>query len=186
MLSAWSPVSSQNGRDGTIGPDRPPGHVRDIRPEDCAAVLALVKALARYERAEGAVEMTEANLRAALFGPAPKVFGLVCEDNGQVVGTAIYFFNFSTWTGRHGLYLEDLFVLPGHRGKGLGRDLLRALARRAIDAGCARLEWSVLDWNAPAIGFYLSLGATAMDDWTVFRLSGERLGQLAGEPVPVD
>lgn len=155
--------------------------VREAGPDDCAAMLGLVRALASYERAEDAVEMTEPGLRSALFGADPKVFALVAEDEGVVVGTAIYFVNFSTWTGRHGLYLEDLFVLPEHRGHGLGRALLSALAARALALGCGRLEWAVLDWNEPAIGFYRSLGAQAMDEWTTYRVSGLALSRLAGD-----
>ena len=127
--------------------------------------------------------MTEEQLRAALFGPKPATYALVAEVDGRVVGFALYFLNFSTWEGTHGLYLEDLFVEPDHRGSGLGRALLAALAAIARDRGYARVEWSVLDWNQPSIDFYTRLGAVPMDEWTVFRLTGPRwtgsLGELA-------
>ena len=158
--------------------------VRAATVADTGPIVSLVRALARYEKAEHAVEMTEDALRAALFGPQPKVFALVADEAGAVVGMAVYFFSFSTWTGRHGLYLEDLFVLPEHRRHGAGRALVAALAARAVAAGCARLEWAVLDWNQPAIDFYGSLGAVAMDEWTTFRLSGASLARLAEEGAP--
>jgi GNAT superfamily N-acetyltransferase len=158
--------------------------VRSATPADVADILSLVHALARYERAAGAVEMTEAALGSALFGAEPRVFALVAEDGGTVVGMAVYFFSFSTWTGRHGLYLEDLFVLPEHRRRGAGRSLMAALAATALAAGCRRLEWAVLDWNEPAIDFYKSLGAVPMEEWTVFRLSGAALAGLASGRSP--
>jgi GNAT superfamily N-acetyltransferase len=153
--------------------------IRDAVETDVAELLRLVRELARFEQAPDAVEATEEDLRRALFGPEPKVFALVAEDARAVVGMAIYFVSFSTWTGRNGLYLEDLFVVPERRSAGLGRELMTALAVRAVELGCARLEWSVLDWNAAAIGFYRSLGAIALDDWTTFRLTGPSLAELA-------
>lgn len=149
--------------------------IRDAQPSDTGELLRLIKALALYEKEPEAVQATESDLRRALFGPDPKVFAMVAEVDGAVVGIAIYFLSFSTWTGRHSLYLEDLFVEPGFRGRGLGRDLVAALARKALDLGCARMEWAVLDWNEPAIGFYRALGARPMDGWTLYRLSGEPL-----------
>jgi GNAT superfamily N-acetyltransferase len=141
-------------------------------------VVDLVRQLARYERSEDAVQATEEDFRRALFCTSPQVFALVAEAEGKVIGIAVYFVSFSTWTGRHGLYLEDLFVVPEHRSRGVGRALLGSLAARALDRGCARLEWAVLDWNRPAIDFYRSLGAIANDDWTTFRLSGAALAEV--------
>lgn len=144
------------------------------------ALLALVHELAEYERARHEVQADDAALRTALFGPAPKVYAHVAEVDGEVVGFALWFYNFSTWLGRHGIYLEDLFVRPAARGRGLGQALLTELARIAVAEGCGRVEWWVLDWNAPAQGFYRSLGAEPMDEWTVWRLTGEALARLGG------
>lgn len=153
--------------------------IRDATRGDTGDLLRLVRALAAYEKEPDAVEATEADLERALFCPHPKVFAVVAQADGATVGMALYFLSFSTWTGRHSLYLEDLFVEPGHRGRGLGRALLTDLARRAEELDCARMEWSVLDWNQPAIDFYLSMGARPMDDWTVYRLSGQALARAA-------
>jgi GNAT superfamily N-acetyltransferase len=153
--------------------------IRDATPTDTAALLKLIRDLAAYEKEPDAVEATEADLDRALFGPDPKVFAAVADQDGRVVGLALYFFTFSTWTGRHSLYLEDLIVDPSQRGRGLGRALVSELAARAVAQGCARMEWSVLDWNQPAIGFYRSLGARPMDGWTVYRLDGDSLGRVA-------
>jgi len=162
-----------------LGPARPEGVlVRDAVPDDVGQVVDLVRQLARYERCEDAVQATEEDFRRALFCTSPQVFALVAEAEGKVIGIAVYFVSFSTWTGRHGLYLEDLFVVPEHRSRGVGRALLGSLAARALDRGCARLEWAVLDWNRPAIDFYRSLGAIANDDWTTFRLSGAALAEV--------
>ena len=162
-----------------MGPARPEGVlVRDAVPDDVGQVVDLVRQLARYERSEDAVQATEADFQRVLFCTSPQVFALVAEAEGKVIGIAVYFVSFSTWTGRHGLYLEDLFVVPGHRSRGVGRALLGSLAARALDRGCARLEWAVLDWNQPAIDFYRSLGAIANDDWTTFRLSGAALAEV--------
>jgi len=162
-----------------LGPARPEGVlVRDAVPDDVGQVVDLVRQLARYERSEDAVQATEEDLRRALFCTSPQVFALVAEAEGKVIGIAVYFVSFSTWTGRHGLYLEDLFVVPEHRSRGVGRALLGSLAARALDRGCARVEWAVLDWNRPAIDFYRSLGAIANDDWTTFRLSGAALAEV--------
>ena len=152
--------------------------VRDAVPDAVGQVVDLVRQLARYERSEDAVQATEEDLRRALFCTSPQVFALVAEAEGKVIGIAVYFVSFSTWTGRHGLYLEDLFVVPEHRSRGVGRALLGSLAARALDRGCARVEWAVLDWNQPAIDFYRSLGAIANDDWTTFRLSGAALAEV--------
>jgi GNAT superfamily N-acetyltransferase len=141
-------------------------------------ILSLVHDLARYEREPDAVEATEERLRTALFAESPSVFCDVADVDGDVVGFALWFLSFSTWLGRHGIYLEDLFVRPNQRGSGIGRALLEVLARRCVERGYGRLEWSVLDWNEPALGFYRALGAEAMDEWTVHRLSGDALARL--------
>ena len=157
--------------------------VRRAQPADSAAMVGLIRALAAYERAEDQVVIDDRQLAGALFGPAPRLFAHVAECQGEVVGMAIWFVNFSTWTGRHGIYLEDLFVHPSFRQRGAGRALLSALAQVAVAQGYTRVEWAVLDWNEPAIGFYRRLGAVALDDWTIFRLAGAPLGTLAaGEP----
>jgi GNAT superfamily N-acetyltransferase len=154
--------------------------VRPIAERDVEAVVGLVHELAAYERAPEQCHLTAAQLRAALFGAAPALFGHVAEDGtGTVVGCALWFLNFSTWRGVHGIYLEDLYVQPAHRGAGLGRALLAALAAVCVERGYGRLEWSVLDWNTPSIDFYRALGAVAMDDWTVFRLDGQGLTAFA-------
>ena len=155
--------------------------IREIEERDVEAVVALVHELAEYERAAEHCHLTADQLRAALFGPAPALFGHVAEVAGSVVGCALWFLNFSTWRGAHGLYLEDLYVQPAHRGAGLGRALLAGLAAVCAERGLARLEWSVLDWNAPSIGFYRALGAVGMDEWTVFRLDGDALAALGRE-----
>ncbi|MEU4740056.1 GNAT family N-acetyltransferase [Actinosynnema sp. NPDC023658] len=152
--------------------------VRRIREEDVPAVVGLVEELAEYERARDECHLTAEQLHEALFRPSPALFGHVAEVDGRVVGTALWFLNFSTWRGTHGIYLEDLYVQPAQRGNGLGRALLQALAQECVDRGYARLEWWVLDWNAPAIGFYKSLGAIPMDEWTVFRLTDDPLTRL--------
>ena len=160
--------------------------IRRIEERDVEAVVGLVHELAEYERAPEHCHLTAAQLRSALFGPTPALFGHVAE-RGQadgrslVVGCALWFRNFSTWRGVHGIYLEDLYVQPAHRGGGVGRALLAALAAECAAQGLARLEWSVLDWNAPSIGFYRALGAVAMDEWTVFRLDGDALAALGRE-----
>ncbi len=154
--------------------------LRAAKPGDEPAILALVKALAVYEREPDAVAATVQDFTAALFGPAPVAECVLAEQAGTPVGLALFYTSFSTWTGKPGLYLEDLFVVPEARGQGLGRALLAHLARLAVARGHARFEWSVLDWNEPAIGFYKALGARPMDEWTVMRLEGEALAALAG------
>ncbi len=153
--------------------------VRPVRPDDVAAVVGLVRELAEYEKAAHEVQLTEVQLTAALFGDDPKLFGHVAEADGAVVGMALWFLNFSTWRGTHGIYLEDLYVRPAHRGSGLGRELLRTLADLCVQRGYGRLEWSVLDWNTPSIEFYEAAGAVPMDEWTVFRLTDEALTAFA-------
>lgn len=156
-----------------------------IRPAvatDVPAIVGLVHELAAYEREPESCLLTAAQLDAALFGPAPALFGHVAEVDGAVVGCALWFRNFSTWRGVHGVYLEDLYVRPEHRGSGLGRDLLARLAAVCVEHGYARLEWAVLDWNTPAVDFYRALGACPQDGWTTFRLDGEPLRALAAGP----
>lgn len=148
---------------------------------DVPTILHLIQSLAEYEKLSHEVVATEDSLRAALFGEHPGAECLIARDHGAPVGFALYFHNFSTFLSRRGLYLEDLFVEPAHRGKGYGKALLQHLARIAVARGCGRLEWSVLDWNAPAIGFYESLGARLMTDWRIFRLTGEALHAFAGD-----
>jgi GNAT superfamily N-acetyltransferase len=155
--------------------------VRPVRPGDVPAVVGLVRELADYEKAMHEVRLTEEQLTASLFGDSPALFGHVAEVEGQVVGMALWFLNFSTWRGTHGVYLEDLYVSPGHRGTGLGRELLRTLAAVCVERGYSRLEWSVLDWNTPSIEFYKAAGAVPMDEWTVFRLTDEALSAFAAD-----
>ncbi len=145
---------------------------------DLPDILRLIVDLAVYEREPDAVATTVEDLDAALFGPDPAVFAHVVESEGRIVGIAIWFQNFSTWTGRHGIHLEDLYVDPECRGRGYGAALLRELARLCVERGYARLEWSVLEWNAPSIAFYDALGAVPMDEWVGYRLSGAALESL--------
>ena len=159
--------------------------VRQIRPDDVPAVVGLVRELAEYEKALDEVRLTEEQLTAALFGDSPALFGHVAESEGSVVGVALWFLNFSTWRGTHGIYLEDLYVQPQHRGSGLGRELLRTLADLCVQRGYSRLEWSVLDWNTPSIEFYEAAGAVPMAGWTVFRLTDDALSTFAA-PAPAE
>lgn len=158
--------------------------VRRVEESDVDSVVGLVHGLADYERAPQECHLTADQLQAALFCAQPALFGHVAEVDGQVVGIALWFLNFSTWRGVHGIYLEDLYVRPNYRGRGLGKELLTAVAGECVDRGYGRLEWLVLDWNEPAIGFYKSLGAISMDEWTVFRLTDDALlaagNELAG------
>lgn len=155
--------------------------IRAAAPGDAALLLCFIEALADYEKLRHEAVATEADLDAALFGPRPYAEAVIAEWGGIPVGFALYFFTFSTFTGRPSLYLEDLFVLPEHRGKGVGRGLLSHLAGIAVDRNCGRFEWSVLDWNAPSIQFYESLGARRMAEWLIYRLSGDALSTLANE-----
>jgi len=159
--------------------------IRSAGAADIPVLLDLIRELATYEREPDAVEATPEQLHHAFFGPDANARGLVAEVDGAPVGCAIYFFNFSTWTGRRGVYLEDLYVRPSARGTGAGRALMARLAHIALEHGCARLDWAVLDWNTPAIGFYERLGARRMDDWTIYRLDGSALNAMArAEPAP--
>ena len=155
-----------------------------IRPgelEDVPLIAELIRGLARYEKLEQEVVMTEEKLTATLFGERRYAETLIAEEGGEPVGFALFFHNFSTFLAQPGIYLEDLFVVPEQRGRGVGRALLERLARVAVDRGCGRLEWAVLDWNRDAITFYERLGANANSDWTVYRLTGQPLRALAGE-----
>jgi GNAT superfamily N-acetyltransferase len=157
--------------------------IRSATPDDLPLIAALIRALADYERLGHEVRFDEARLHQHLFGARPHAEVLIGEVDGEAQGFALFFHNFSTFEGRPGIYLEDLFVRPEARGAGLGKALLAELARLAVDRDCARLEWSVLDWNEPSIGFYKSLGARMMDEWTVMRVDGAALGKLAGEAL---
>jgi GNAT superfamily N-acetyltransferase len=153
--------------------------IRPARVENVPVILQLIRDLATYERAPHEVTATEQQLIDVLFSERPAAEVLLAFEGKSPVGFAVYFYNFSTWLGRPGLYLEDLFVKPEKRGKGYGRALLVELAKIARDRGCGRMEWAVLNWNEPAIKFYRSLGAKPMDEWTVFRLTPEEIGKLA-------
>jgi len=153
--------------------------LRDATPPDVRDVLRLVRGLAEYERLLHEVVMTEADLHAALFGPQPRAYAFLAHDNTRAVGLALWYYTFSTFRGRPDIFLEDLFVEPTHRGRGIGLALLRHLAQRAVAERCRRIEWRVLNWNAPSIAFYQSLGATPMQDWHVRQLGGEALLRLA-------
>ncbi|HKP92899.1 MAG TPA: GNAT family N-acetyltransferase [Chthoniobacterales bacterium] len=153
--------------------------IRGTTEADLPVILQLIRDLATYEREPNAVVATEPGLREVLFGPKRSAEVLLALEDGEPVGFAVYFFNFSTWLGRPGLYLEDLFVRPEKRGKGYGRALLERLAQIAKERGCGRMEWAVLDWNDPAIQFYRKLGAKPMEEWTVFRLTEEGIAKLA-------
>ncbi|KQM68030.1 GNAT family acetyltransferase [Sphingomonas sp. Leaf17] len=155
--------------------------IRPATPADMPTILRFVRELATFERAPDAVLATEAMLTDALFGPHPAAEAVIAETDGASLGFALFFHNFSTWEGRRGLYLEDLYVTPAARGRGIGKALLRHLAALAVARGCARFEWSVLDWNADAIAFYRSVGAVGMDDWTIQRLSGDALAAFAAD-----
>ncbi|GAB2709842.1 GNAT family N-acetyltransferase [Microbacterium marinum] len=157
--------------DGTV--------LRAASPGDEAGLLAAIQALADYEREPDAVENTAADLTSSLFGPDPKVFAHVVEREERIVGIAIWFLTYSTWTGRHGIWLEDLFVDADQRGRGYGKALIASLGAVALQRGYSRVEWTVLDWNAPSIAFYRSLGAEPMDEWTTQRMSGPALEALA-------
>ncbi|HVD00949.1 MAG TPA: GNAT family N-acetyltransferase [Candidatus Dormibacteraeota bacterium] len=156
--------------------------IREATEADLELIEELIRALADYERLAHEVVMDAAALRRGLFGERRYAEVLIGEEDGRAAGFALFFHNFSTFLGRPGIYLEDLFVRPEERGKGYGRALLQRLAEIAVERGCGRLEWAVLDWNQPAIGFYRRLGARPNDDWTVYRLAGDELNQLAGRP----
>jgi GNAT superfamily N-acetyltransferase len=154
-------------------------NLRPASPADAPLILALICELAEYERLSHEVDATEAAIGAALFGSSPRVFCDIAEWEGAPAGFALWFYSFSTFRGRHGIYLEDLFLRPAFRSKGIGKALLANLAGRCAEEGLARLEWGVLDWNEPSIAFYRSLGAVALDGWTKNRLDGAALAKLA-------
>ena len=154
-------------------------HIRPAKKGESGLVLGFIKELAEYERLSHEVDATEALIDAALFGKNPNIFCDIAEWDGEPIGFALWFLNFSSFRGRNGLYLEDLYVKPSHRGRGVGAALLGHLARRCVAEGWTRLEWSVLDWNAPAIDVYKALGSTLMNEWTTCRVSGEALWALA-------
>jgi GNAT superfamily N-acetyltransferase len=153
--------------------------IRDALPEDADTILRFIRELAIYEKAEHEVRATVDNIRSSLFGADSVTSALICEKDGRAIGFAVWFLSYSTWLAKNGLYLEDLYVTPEGRGSGAGKALLRRLATIAVEKGCGRFEWSVLDWNEPAIRVYKAIGAEAMDDWTRFRLSGDALETFA-------
>jgi GNAT superfamily N-acetyltransferase len=153
--------------------------IRPATEADVPLIVRLIRGLAEYERLLHECEATEERVRASLFGPKPDAEVVIAEADGEAAGFALFFHNYSTFLARRGIYLEDLFVFPEFRGRGIGRALLVHLARLAVERECGRLEWSVLDWNAPAIRFYRSLGAVPMDEWTVQRVTGDALERLA-------
>jgi diamine N-acetyltransferase len=155
--------------------------IRAARPDDSALIFTLVRELADYEKLSDEVDATEEMIAAALFCDSPWLYCDIAEWEGQPAGFAVWFLNFSTFRGRHGIYLEDVFVRPQFRGRGIGKALLIRLARRCVDEGWARFEWAVLDWNAPSIAFYKSIGAQMMDEWKICRLSGPALSRFAAQ-----
>lgn len=154
--------------------------IRPATADDAELILRFITELAIYEKAEHEVKTDAAGIRDSLFAERATAHGLICEHQGRPIGYAVYFFNYSTWLGKHGLYLEDLYVSPEARGLGAGKALLRHLAQVAVARDCGRFEWSVLDWNTPSIDFYRGLGAVSMDEWTTFRLTGPALRTAAG------
>jgi len=154
--------------------------IRPANEADTPLILSLIHELAEYEKLSHEVTATEDDLHGSLFGSRPGAEVVIAECDGAAAGYALFFHNYSTFLCKRGLYLEDLFVRPAFRGRGVGKQLLSHLAKIAVDRGCARFEWAVLDWNESAIGFYRSLGAELMDSWTVMRVTGEALGRLAG------
>ena len=157
--------------------------IRRAEPADAALVYELVCALADYEKLRHEVDATPEEIAKALFAPEPRLYCDLAEWNGEAGGFAVWFLNFSTFRGRHGIYLEDIFVRPAFRQRGIGKALMARLARLCVERGFARFEWSVLDWNTPSIDFYRAMGATVMDDWRICRLSGEALQRFAGGGV---
>jgi len=154
--------------------------IRQATTSDCAVILSFIRELAEYERALPEAVATESDLQAALFGSNPNAFALICTIDDAPAGFALYFFNFSTWLGKNGLFLEDLYVSPKYRGSGAGKALLKHLAKIAVDQQCGRFEWNVLDWNTTAIDFYESFGAEPLHEWVGYRLTGDSLKRFAG------
>ena len=153
--------------------------IRRATAEDSALILRFITELAIYEEAENEVIATESDIKHSLFGSDSTTKAVICNIDNKPVGFAVYFFNYSTWLGKHGLYLEDLYISPEHRGTGAGKALLKHLAKIALSTNCGRFEWSVLDWNEPAIQFYHSIGAKPQDEWVGYRLTGKALEELA-------
>jgi GNAT superfamily N-acetyltransferase len=153
--------------------------IRPAQPDDVALILDLIRGLAEYEKAPEQAKATAQDIKKALFQPNPGAHALICSVDGQPAGFALYFYNFSTWTGKSGIYLEDLFIEPAYRGRGAGKALLKTLARIAVAEDCTRFEWSVLDWNEPAIRFYEAFGAEPQSEWIGYRLSGDALRAFA-------
>ena len=153
--------------------------LRDTHPGDTAAIYGFIRDLARFEHLEHEMTATPEMIEAALFGSSPKAFALIAEVEGNPAGFALCFYNFSTFLGRAGIYIEDIYVDPAHRKHGIGRAIFKRLAKRAVDEGCGRVEWSVLNWNKPALAFYAGIGAKPMDEWQIQRLMGEELRALA-------
>lgn len=158
-------------------------NIRPATPADVPQILAFIRDLATYERDPGAVHATEADLHRDGFGPTPRFHCLIADWDGAPAGFALYFHNYSTWRGHHGIHVEDLFVLPEHRGKGIGKALLTRVAAIAVEEGCHRLQWDVLEWNTPAIGFYEQMGATMMKEWRTMRVHHDGLPALAAQSI---
>ena len=154
-------------------------NIREANIGDTQQILDFILELAIYEKAEHEAKANADHIHATLFCESPKVHGLIAEIDGSSVGFAVYFYNYSTWLGKHGIYLEDLYVSPTARGSGAGKALLKELSKIAVANDCGRVEWSVLDWNTPAIDFYLAMGAKPLDEWTVYRLTGDALNKFA-------
>jgi len=158
-------------------------HIRPATADDAALLLAFICELARYEKAESSVIADEKSIYNSLFSPDSNAYALICEYEQTAIGYAVYFFNYSTWLGRKGMYVEDVYVRPAYRGNGAGKALFQSIAQIALDNHCARMEWSVLDWNTPAIDFYRHIGALPQSEWTVYRLQGQALTALAAHPI---
>jgi GNAT superfamily N-acetyltransferase len=156
-------------------------NIRPAKTSDIDEILALIYELALYEKAPEEAKATKSQIMESFFSDSPKVFCEIVEVNGEIAGLAIWFLNYSTWQGKHGIYLEDLFVRPQFRGRGIGKALLKHLAQICVDRGYGRFQWWVLDWNEPSIEFYKALGAVAMDEWTVYRVTGDALTKLAAD-----
>jgi GNAT superfamily N-acetyltransferase len=165
--------------DDSLGVAAMTSTIRRAVPTDRDLIYAFIRELAEYEKLLDKVDATSADVERDLFGASPRVFCDIAEADGKSAGFALWFYNYSTFRGRHGIYLEDLFVRPAFRGRGIGKALLANLAKRAVAENCSRVEWSVLDWNEPSINFYKSLGATAMDEWIIYRLTDDALRDLA-------
>ena len=160
--------------------------IRPARPYDVPFILRFITELAQYEKAGHEVEVTEESIHTAIFAEGATAYALMCMIDQHPAGFAVYFYNYSTWKGKHGIYLEDLYLLPQYRNKGAGKTILQYLAQLALAKDCVRLEWGVLDWNQPAIEFYQSIGARPQDEWTTYRLSGKELIALAKQQIVED